>query len=105
MAAGKKGLVQTQLLIESSKASGATKGSPRGRPRKERVVIPGERSSPRKRRTRGTMKEVPEEVLEEEQEEEKVDGLMAMEKDKALSELEEGVELDEDTFLKVRKYY
>ena len=51
------------------------------------------------------MKEVPEEVLEEEQEEEKVEGLMAMEKDKALSELEEGVELDEDTFLKVRKYY
>jgi len=113
VAAGKKVTVQTQLVVEASKPS-TTRGSPRGRTRKERVVIPGERSSTRKRKGRGTQEQVPAEVLKKEEEEEEEEDQkedqkeaveeMAMEKEKEPSEFEQGVELDEDTFQKVNTY-
>ena len=81
-AAGRKGLQVS-----------AARESPRSRARKEKAVIPGERSSPRKRKGRDTKEEAPEEAEVEEE--------AVTEKDKVASEFEEGVELDDDTFQKV----
>ena len=76
-----------------------TRSSPRASPRrKERVFIPGERTSPRKRKGRGTAGGDAEKILGAESGgEEAIEGVAGEEVE------EESVELDDDTFKKVRK--